>query len=87
MLCEGAPLPQATGDRVRQGLWLGCPCPTLQGEVVLSKGLPACATFHELKVGDYLVFKANADGFKITIYDRTTSCQKVFICEEHARLV
>ena len=58
-----------------------------KGEVVLSKGWPACAAFHELKVGDYLVFKANADGFKITIYDRTTSCQKVFICGEHARLV
>ena len=59
---------------------------TYKDEVVLDKGWPACAAFHELKERDYLVFKAAADGFKMTIYDRTTSYQKVFICDEHASL-
>lgn len=56
---------------------------TYKDEVVFEKGWPACAAFHELKEGDYLVFKATADGFNMTIYDRTTSCQKVLICDEH----
>ena len=53
-------------------------------EVVLDKGWPAFASFHDLKEGDYVMFKVTADGFKMTIYDRATSCQKVLICDEHA---
>jgi hypothetical protein len=56
---------------------------TYKDEVVFEKGWLAYAAFHELTEGDYLVFKATVDGFNMTIYDHTTSCQKVLICDEH----
>ena len=52
-------------------------------EVVLDKGWQHFAKFHELKVGDYVMLKVIADGFKMTIFDRITSCQKVLTCSDH----
>lgn len=51
--------------------------------VVLDKGWHAFAAFHDLKEGDYLMFKLTPDGFKMKIYDPITSCQKVLFCREH----
>ena len=55
-------------------------------EVVLDKGWPAFASFHDLKEGDYVMFKVTADGFKMTMYDPITSCEKELICREHTGL-
>ena len=56
------------------------------GHVLLEKGWHKFAMFHELALDDYLMSKVTADGFKMTIYDRTTSCQRVFVCREHVVL-
>jgi hypothetical protein len=45
-------------------------------KVILDRMWPALAASLDLKVGDYLLFKVTADGFKPTIYDRITSCQR-----------
>ena len=55
-------------------------------EVILDKGWPAFASFHDLKEGDYVMFKVTTDGFKMTIYDPVTSCEKDLICHEHTGL-
>jgi hypothetical protein len=47
---------------------------------------PTLAASLDLKVGDYLLFKVAAEGFKLTIYDRITSCQRPFIYSGDAYL-
>lgn len=54
--------------------------------VVLDNGWPRFAAFHDLKENDYIMLKVIANGFKITMYDRITSCKKVMLCREHADL-
>jgi hypothetical protein len=55
-------------------------------EVVLDRMWPTLVASLDLKVGDYLLFKVTANGFKLRINDRITSCQRSFICSEHADL-
>jgi hypothetical protein len=55
-------------------------------EVVLDIMWPTLAACLDLKVGDYLLFKVTADGFKLRIYDRITTYLRPFICSEHADL-
>jgi hypothetical protein len=42
--------------------------------VVLDNGWYGLADFLGLKVGDYVMFKVIPKGFKMTMYDRITSC-------------
>ena len=55
-------------------------------EVVLDKGWPDFAKFHNLKVGDYVMLKVIAYGFKMTIFDRITYYQKELTCSDHSDL-
>jgi hypothetical protein len=50
-----------------------------KGEIVLFKGWHAVSSFHELKVGDCLMFKVVVDGFKMTVYNHNNSCERGFI--------
>jgi predicted Rdx family selenoprotein len=55
-------------------------------EVILDRMWPSMAASLDLKVGGYLLFKVTVDGFKLTIYDHITSCQRPFIYSEHTDL-
>jgi hypothetical protein len=55
-------------------------------KLVLDRMWPALAASLDLKVGDYLLFKATAESFKMRMYDEITSCHRSFIYSEHANL-
>jgi hypothetical protein len=52
-------------------------------KVVLDRMWLALAASLVLEVGDYFLFKVTANGFKLRIYDRITSCLWPFICSEN----
>ena len=51
--------------------------------VVLDNGWFGLADFLGLKVGDYVMFKVIPNGFKMTMYDRITSCEREVSCNDH----
>ena len=51
--------------------------------VVLNNGWYGLADFLGLKVGDYVMFKVIPNGFKMTMYDRITSCEREVSCNDH----
>ena len=51
--------------------------------VVLDNGRYGLDDFLGLKVGDYVMFKVIPNGFKMTMYDRITSCEREVSCNDH----
>jgi hypothetical protein len=51
--------------------------------VVLDNEWYGLADFLGLKVGDYLMFKVIPKGFKMTMYDHITSCEREVSCNDH----
>jgi hypothetical protein len=51
--------------------------------VVLDNGWYGLADFYGLKVGDYVMFKVIPNGFKMTMYDRITSCEREVSYNDH----
>jgi hypothetical protein len=50
---------------------------------VLDDGWYGLTDFLGLKLGDYVMFKVIPKGFKMTMYDRITSCEREVSCNDH----
>ena len=54
-----------------------------QEPTVFTKGWFALADFLGMRERDLVSFEVTPRGFKMTVFDRDTSCEKLFFCPEH----